>query len=138
MYIHVCTMFRHVCTVLPILVQVVRIPDVQKKIKKMNNSHGPSLRWRRRGEAAPSGEAASWLHHDWKGKVCSIARFRVCLVYPASRFSGRGPAGLGKPKLLLRLFLRRICKLEKDQLEPAPAAARAGAGVARGIIMMMP
>ena len=28
MYIHVCSMFRHVCTVLPILVQVVRIPDV--------------------------------------------------------------------------------------------------------------
>ncbi len=27
MYIHVCIMFRHVCTVLPILVQVVRIPD---------------------------------------------------------------------------------------------------------------
>ena len=27
-YVHVCTMFRHVCTVLPILVQVVRIPDV--------------------------------------------------------------------------------------------------------------
>jgi hypothetical protein len=27
MYIHVCTMFRHVRTVLPILVQVVRIPD---------------------------------------------------------------------------------------------------------------
>ncbi len=26
-YVHVCTMFRHVCTVLPILVQVVRIPD---------------------------------------------------------------------------------------------------------------
>ncbi len=26
-YIHVCIMFRHVCTVLPILVQVVRIPD---------------------------------------------------------------------------------------------------------------
>ncbi len=27
MYIHVCTMFRHVCTVLPNPVQVVRIPD---------------------------------------------------------------------------------------------------------------
>jgi hypothetical protein len=27
MYIHVCTMLRHVCTDLPILVQVVRIPD---------------------------------------------------------------------------------------------------------------
>ncbi len=25
---HVCTMFRHICTDLPILVQVVRIPDV--------------------------------------------------------------------------------------------------------------
>jgi len=28
MYIHVCTMFRHVCTGLPNPVQVVRIPDV--------------------------------------------------------------------------------------------------------------
>ena len=27
MYIHVCTMYRDVCTDLPILVQVVRIPD---------------------------------------------------------------------------------------------------------------
>ena len=27
MYIHVCTMHRDVCTDLPILVQVVRIPD---------------------------------------------------------------------------------------------------------------
>ncbi len=36
----------------------------------------------------------------WKGKVWSIARFRL---YPVSRVSGRGPAGLpvGKPKLLL-------------------------------------
>jgi hypothetical protein len=44
-----------------------------------------------RCEAAPLGEAASWLH--WKGKVSgwSIARFRL---YPASRVSGRGPAGL--------------------------------------------
>ncbi len=71
------------------------------RAKKMNNSHCPALRRRRRGEAAPSGEAASWLH--WKGKVRFIARFR--LSYPASRVSGRGPArapaGLGKPKLLL-------------------------------------
>ena len=29
MYIHVCSMFRHVCTVLPSLVQVVRIPDAE-------------------------------------------------------------------------------------------------------------
>ena len=27
MYVHVCTMFRHVCTDLPIHVHVVRIPD---------------------------------------------------------------------------------------------------------------
>ncbi len=31
LYIHVCTMFRHVFTVLPILVQVVRIPDEGKQ-----------------------------------------------------------------------------------------------------------
>jgi hypothetical protein len=66
------------------------------RAKKMNNSHCPALRRRRRGEAAPSGEAASWLH--WKGKVWFIARFRL---YPASSVPGRGPAGLGKPKLLL-------------------------------------
>ncbi len=29
MQIHVCTMFRHVCTNLPIPVQVVRIPDAE-------------------------------------------------------------------------------------------------------------
>jgi hypothetical protein len=32
-YVHVCTMFRHVCTVLPILVQVVRIPDVIQDVQ---------------------------------------------------------------------------------------------------------
>ncbi len=31
MYIHVCNMYRDVCTDLPILVQVVRIPDVLQK-----------------------------------------------------------------------------------------------------------
>ncbi len=30
MYIHVCTMYIDVCTDLPILVQVVRIPDVSQ------------------------------------------------------------------------------------------------------------
>jgi hypothetical protein len=67
------------------------------RAKKTNNSHCRALRPRRtRGEAAPSGEAASWLH--WMGKVWFVAGF---LLYPASRVSGRGPAGLGKPKLLL-------------------------------------
>ncbi len=32
MYIHVCTMHRDVCTDLPILVQVVRIPDDRNKV----------------------------------------------------------------------------------------------------------
>ncbi len=41
----------------------------------------------------------------WKGKVWSIARYRL---YPASRVSGRGPAGLGKPKLLLRVVSQRL------------------------------
>ena len=31
MYIHVCTMYRDVCTDLPILVQVVRIPDADSE-----------------------------------------------------------------------------------------------------------
>jgi hypothetical protein len=34
MYIHVCTMYRDVCTDLPILVQVVRIPDEPLGIAK--------------------------------------------------------------------------------------------------------
>ncbi len=57
------------------------------RAKKMNNFHCPSLRRRRRGEAAQSGEAASWLH--WKGKVWSVARFGL---YPASSVSGPSAA----------------------------------------------
>jgi hypothetical protein len=34
------------------------------QVKKMNNSHCPALRRRRRGEAAPLGEAASWLGRE--------------------------------------------------------------------------
>ena len=84
-----------------IMIDALLLPEMSRaeragRAKKMNNSHCPALRLRRRGEAAPSGEAASWLH--WNGKFWSIARF---LLYPASRVSGRGPAGLGKPKLLL-------------------------------------
>ncbi len=36
MYIHVCTMYRDVCTDLPILVQVVRIPDAYA-VPRRNN-----------------------------------------------------------------------------------------------------
>jgi hypothetical protein len=86
-----------------IMINVLLLPEMSRaeragREKKTNNSHCPALRRRRRGEAAPSGEAASCLH--WKGKVRFIARYRL---YPASRVSGRGPAGfkLGKPKLLL-------------------------------------
>jgi hypothetical protein len=84
-----------------IMINVLLLPEMSRaeragRAKKTNNSHCPALKRRCRGEAAPSGEAASWLH--WKGKVRFIARFRS---YPASRVSGRGPAGLGKPKLLL-------------------------------------
>ncbi len=35
MYIHVCTMYRDVCTDLPFLVQVVRIPDVELGTRNM-------------------------------------------------------------------------------------------------------
>jgi hypothetical protein len=86
-----------------IMIDVLLLPEMSRaeragRAKKMNNSHCPALRRRRRGEAAPWGEAASWLH--WKGKVLSIVCF---LLYPASCVSksGHGPAGLGKPKLLL-------------------------------------
>ncbi len=93
-----------------IMIDVLLLPEMSRAeragraknlmVMNLNNSHCPALRRRRRGEAAPWGEAASWLH--WKGKVLSIARF---LLYPASRVSksGRGPAGLGKPKLRLLL-----------------------------------
>ncbi len=55
-----------------------------RQAKKMTNSHCPALRRRRRGEAAPSGEAASWLH--WKGKVSVLCQPRL----------GTRPGGLGK------------------------------------------
>ncbi len=86
----------------------------QKKKKKMNNARCPAVRRRRRGEAAPSGEAASWLH--CKGnEVRSSAR---CRLYPVtSRVSGRAPTGLGKPKLLRGVASRR-----------RPGRARAGSG----------
>ncbi len=42
----------------------------------------PALRRRRRGEAAPSGEAASWLH--WKGKL-TVLRLSAFILPAASR-----------------------------------------------------
>ncbi len=71
--------------------------------KTTNDSRRPSpaLRRRRRGEAAPSesGEAAPWLVvTGYIGREKSTTPFGL---YPASRVSGRGPAGLGKSKLLL-------------------------------------
>jgi hypothetical protein len=47
----------------------------------MNNSHCRALRRRHRGEAAPSGEAASWLH--WKGKV-TVLRLSAYILPAAS------------------------------------------------------
>jgi hypothetical protein len=47
---------------------------------------GPALRRRRHGEAAPSGEAASWLH--WKGKV-SVLRLSAYILPAASRDTAR-------------------------------------------------
>ncbi len=38
MYIHVCTMYSDVCTDLPILVQVVRIPDAKAIPAKLESS----------------------------------------------------------------------------------------------------
>jgi hypothetical protein len=51
-----------------------------------NNSHCPAPRRRRRGEAAPSGEAASWLH--WKGKV-TVLRLSAYILPAASRDTAR-------------------------------------------------
>jgi hypothetical protein len=71
---------------LPAMSRAERAPGRAGRAKKMNNSHWRALRRRHRGEAALSGEAASWLH--WKGKVWFIARFRI--LPAASR-----PGGLG-------------------------------------------
>jgi hypothetical protein len=54
----------------------------------MNNSHCPALRQRRRGEAAPSGEAASWLHSSWKGKV-TVLCLSAYILPAASRDTAR-------------------------------------------------
>jgi hypothetical protein len=57
-----------------------------------NNSHCRALR--RRGGAIGRSSIVATL----EGKSLCITPFGL---YPASRISGRGPAGLGKPKLLL-------------------------------------
>ncbi len=71
------------------------------RAKKTNNSHCPALRRRRRGEAAPPRRGGaigrSSIVATLEGKSLCIAPFGC---YPASRVSGRGPAGLGKSKLL--------------------------------------
>jgi hypothetical protein len=92
------TWYKHVHTCLN---QEMSRAERAGRAKKMNNSHShcPALRLRRRREAAaPSCEAASWLH--WKGKVWSIVCFSL---YSASRVSGRSLEGLGKHKLLLHV-----------------------------------
>jgi hypothetical protein len=48
--------------------------------QKKNNSLCPALRRCCRGEAAPSGEAALWLH--WKGKVWFIVRHSPLISCP--------------------------------------------------------
>jgi hypothetical protein len=70
-----------------IMIYVLLPPEMSRaeragRAKKMNNSHCPALRRRRRGEAAPSGEAASWLH--WKGKV-TVLRLSAYILSAASR-----------------------------------------------------
>ncbi len=76
-------------------IDVLLLPEMSSaeragRAENNNKSHCPALRQRRRCEAAPLGEAASWLH--WKGKVRCILPF--CL-YPASRVSGSSPAQAG-------------------------------------------
>jgi hypothetical protein len=62
--------------------------------KKMNKSHCCALRRRRRGEESTLGEAASWLH--WKGKVWSIARFRLYPARLSKQRLGTRLGGLGE------------------------------------------
>jgi hypothetical protein len=67
-------------------------------VRELEISH-PLRRLRVRAAAARRRHRAK-QHRGYigRGKVWSIARFRL---YPASRVSGRGPAGLGKPNLKL-------------------------------------
>jgi hypothetical protein len=70
-----------------IMIDVLLLPEMSRaerawRANKMNNAHCPALRRRRRGEAAPSGEAASWLHSQ--GTVC-VLRLRAFIMPAASR-----------------------------------------------------
>jgi hypothetical protein len=70
-----------------IMIDVLLLPEMSRaeragRAKKMNNSHCLALRRRRRGEAAPSGEAALWQH--WKGKV-TVFRLLAYILPAASR-----------------------------------------------------
>jgi hypothetical protein len=72
-------------------IDVLLLPEMSRaeragRAKKTNDSHCPALRRRRRGEAAPSGEAASWLH--WKGKV-TVLRLSAYILPAASRDTAR-------------------------------------------------
>jgi hypothetical protein len=68
------------------MIDVLLLPEMSRaeragRAKKMNNAHDcPAPRRRRLGEAAPSGEAASWLH--WKGKVSLYYAFRLISCQP--------------------------------------------------------
>jgi hypothetical protein len=82
-----------------IMMDVLLLPEMSRaeraagRAKKTNNSHCRALRRRCRGEAAPSGEAASRL--NWKGKV-TVLRLSAC---QPPRLGTR-PGGLGKLQAL--------------------------------------
>jgi hypothetical protein len=71
MYIHVCTMYRDVCTDLPILVQVVRIPDdlgsgtgCSPRIAKPESVTGERLAAGPVKTVNPSGAGPAGLQHS--------------------------------------------------------------------------
>jgi hypothetical protein len=66
------------------------------RAKKMNNSHCPALMRRRRGEAAPSGEAASWLSDRDIGREKSLPVYYAFRLISCQPRLGTRPGGLGK------------------------------------------
>ncbi len=68
MYIHVCTMYRDVCTGLPILVQVVRIPDAESESGRSARSHSES-------ESTSNSESAESALHRCSRIVTSSAMY---------------------------------------------------------------
>ncbi len=76
-----------------IMIDVLLLPEMSRaeragRAKKLNNSHCPALRRRRRGEAAPSGRCSFVATLYCKGKV-SVLRLSAYILPAASRDTAR-------------------------------------------------